>query len=42
LTDLTVLLSYGRKDDTGKQINAYESPYIFLDMKEVFAESRPI
>lgn len=39
LTNQTVYFAYGMVTTDGKKLNAYDRPYIKLDMKSMFAET---
>jgi len=42
LTAMEIYISYGyMTDDKSFELNAYERPFIYLDMKKVFAEPKP-
>ncbi len=38
LTEMKVLLAYGYHNKEGKEVNAYESSYVELDMMKIFGE----
>jgi len=39
---MEVYISYGyMTDDKSLMLNAYERPFLYLDMKKVFSEPRP-
>jgi len=43
LTSLEIYIAYGyMTDDKSFELNAYERPFIYLDMNKVFAEKRPM
>ena len=42
LTNMEVYLAYGyRTDDSSLKINAFDRPYLHLDMKKIFSEEAP-
>jgi len=42
LTSMEIYVAYGyMTDDKKTKINAYERPFLYLDMKKVFAEPKP-